>query len=1134
MNILTFLKYLRGIFNINLKSGTVHSAVIESIYKAFVMVDGDIDLMRLEMCLSTATGKWLDYWGDFFTVHRKLNEEDKPYAKRIIEYVIRPKTTIPAIKSYIVDFLNEEYHTEYTSDDVIIKEPWKELGKLSHKGTLSNDARFFSGDYWCHSVLDISIPEKLTQDLIDLVLDVKAAGVKIVWSFLNSYDIVTGFNEANDAWANYIRRTQLYVPRVTYSGLMLSNTSLQPTLSGRRELWFWMTNQYYMYAYMHDWETDKSEVITPLDLAGLLEYYEVIESVFTPKDTGLEVSNSTKGIMDQIRHLSGAKTDEEVVTHMIKITDDMLQSIQAVEDWMRLSQSGALSNDGVLFDFRPAHDLFKKIMDTVAKFKEQNPKYYDALQGPIVSAEHMAMWYVARHKNWLFDTPTMKQSDFYELWEMDDDFDHNTYDDITRFEDQSGDKYLTFGDVYQPPIVIAGSPWDWTPIIFSQWLWSSATLTNEELEEIYRMKFSGFPDMVTIETEITTHPENNLTLSGNGALSPQKYNITKSLVRNPEASMVMSNGGTMSGDKVISGAKVEEITEYNVNPEFDHFTYLSGDESIITKRRVVQENTPTLGTIIDFEENQCENGYVWNPNEDINFSTRDWFQAPVQIGIYALWLVVAHEHQLWNTPTATNEEIEGYWDSPDGNAALDTLPDDFVKSHISNSTIYQPPIVIADSPFYWTTRNDIPWLWLSATLTNEELEEIYLRKFGDNPTVFPDLVEVIDVAHKTPENEFRLSDNAYMNNNHVEVTVERFTHPENSFTMSGSGVLSDPAATPKFLSGSETLTITTTTLIEDGLGTHLLSGDKTTYSQEVTVREHTPTLGRLIELEEKQAEVIYSTRDWLQSPIIIGEYLVQWLVTKLNDQLWDSPTIANKEILYYCEGDDKPLTVTKLKSLIMNDPIRYQPPIECTEEVDYWRIKPNNRQLWNTPTITNEEIFSYWEGADKPTMLEFEYMHLMDTKIYQPPIMIADRPFYWLNDHVEYDTGWLWSSMTLTNRDLETLYTNKFGEPLTLGRLMELEEKEALPYSHRDSWQSPLVIVENYTIELPTNEVEQPWLWSSQILTNSELNAIYENRVKRNNPTLEQIMTIEESSESTVSYSTRGNEQLPIQIIESS
>ena len=1187
MNILTFLKYLRGIFKTALQEGTVHHAVIQSIYDAFVMVDGDIDLMRLEMCLSTASGKWLDYWGDFFTVHRKLGEEDRPYAKRIIEYVIRPKTTIPAIKDYIIDFLNEEYNTEYTREDVNIKEPWKELGKLSHKGTLSDDARFFSGDYWCHSVLDISIPEKLTQDLIDLVLAVKAAGVKIVWSFLNSYDIVTGFNESNEAWANYVRHIQTYVPRVTYSGLVLSNSSLYPTLSGRREIWFWMTNLYEWYAYMHEKNTDLSETITPLDLAGLLDYYEVIENVLTIKDTGMKSSNDPDGILDNIKKISGAKSETEVITHLIKITDDMLQSIQLVDEWMRLSHEGRLSNDGKLFDFRPAHELFNKIMSTIDRWKENNRDYYDKLQAPIVVAEHIAMWYAARNKNWLFNTPTMSQQDFYDLWEVSDNDDHNTYDDITRYEDTTGDKYLTMGDPYQPPIVLSGSPWDWTPIMDSPWLWLSATLTNEELEEIYRMKFSGFPDLVTIETDITTRPEYNMVLSASGELSPQKYLSTTSQVSSPESSLVLSGSGELN-KQMTSGAAVQIITEWHGNPEFTRYTYLSGSESIITKRRVVQESMPTLETLIEFEENQVESGKIWNPNEDINYSTRDWFQAPVQIGIYALWLITSHTRQLWNTLAITNEEIEGYWDNPDGSADLEVLPEYFERDHINNQVIYQPPIVIADSPFYWTTQHDIPWLWLSATLTNEELEQIYYKKVGDNPEVFPDLVEVVEVAHKTPEKEFRLSDNAYMNYNKVVTTVEEITHPENNAILSQyvlDGV--------NRLSGSETTRIVTTTIIPDEKGDHLMDGDKTTYTQEVTVIEHPPTLGKLIELEEHQKQVLYSMRDMLQATIEISELSRAIFYVERNDtQLWDTPIIENRELLDFWEGKDKPYTVTRLGQLILADSVRYQMPLEMSPKPFDWAIPMMYNQLWDTPVLSNAELLKYWDGEGIAPLDGFETDYLSLERKYQPPIFTI-RNLYLSNDHNAFDAWWLWSSETITNEELEELYQERYpGEftdsAPTLERLIELEESEQIQYSHRGQQQSAIVISdktqtntfisnparrlwnspvitntqilsfwegsdkpteEQFQEMIPTlpeyqlpivikpvvessglNKTDQPWLWSSAILTNGDLEQVYQSQIGVENPTLQQIMLTEETSDPDTQYSKRGSTQSPVEI----
>ena len=99
MAALSFLTYLRGIYKLNLNTSTkVHYAIIQSIYDCFIMAKEDMDLARLEMCLSTATGYWLDTWGEFFSVYRKSGELDGHYQKRIIDSVIQPKSTIPSIK----------------------------------------------------------------------------------------------------------------------------------------------------------------------------------------------------------------------------------------------------------------------------------------------------------------------------------------------------------------------------------------------------------------------------------------------------------------------------------------------------------------------------------------------------------------------------------------------------------------------------------------------------------------------------------------------------------------------------------------------------------------------------------------------------------------------------------------------------------------------------------------------------------------------------------------------------------------------------------------------------------------------------------------------------------------------------
>lgn len=877
MAILSFLKYLRGIFNTTLKSKTVHHAVIQSIYDAFVMVDGDLNLMRLEMCLSTATDKWLDHWGEFFGVHRKLNETDSAYAKRIIEYVIRPKTTIPAIKDYIVEFLNDTYNTEYTTKDVNIKEPWTELAKYSHKGILSNDTRFFSGDYYCHSVIDISIPEKLTQDLIDLVMAVKAAGVRVIWSFLNSYDIVSGYNESDNAWANYVRHIFTETHRNTYSGLLLSNTSLYPVLSGRREIWFEIQTLYCWYAKMLDKDTDKSIIITKNDLAALLDYYEQVEQVFYTEDTGLRIS--VDGVLSNLKTLSGNVSETDAIAHLIQITNDMLQSLQLVDDWLTLSYKGKMSTDsGVLFNFEASHELLAKILNTIDKFKQEHRDYYNALQPPILMGEQ-AQYLVPRNNNWLFNTPTMSLQDFYDLWEMGDEDDtlQKTFD----FEQLSGKKYLTFGDVYQPPIVIAGSPWDWTPIIDSPWLWASAVLNNEELEEIYRMKFSGFPDLVEIQTTITTHPENNFTLSNAGKLSEFKYNLITTLIHNSEPSLRLSEDGKLSSSKVISGKKVETAISRIENNNFTRYTFLSGDKSIVTKYRIVTENMPTLGALIEFEENQN----IFNPNEKIQYSTRDWMQAPVQIGEFAQWLIASHTKQLWDTLVMTNDEIMSFWDEYN-------KTNKFIQKYLRSSTIYQPPIVMTDRPFYWLNNQDIPWLWASATLTVDDLEEIYRS------------------------------------------------------------------------------------------------------------REIDTTLGNIIYMEE-QGSVLYSPRGLLQAPIQITP---------------GTPTLNT--------------------------------------------VKVSNSALWDTPTISNKDILSLWDGDNRPTILEYKTNYLNQDPGYNPPIDITMGMGH---GNTIMDTPWLWTSQVLTNEELEDVYSKLLStNKPTLGQIVNQEESqnETTQYSPRGINQAPLQIKE--------------------------------------------------------------------------
>lgn len=196
-----FMKNIRTLYNISERSGTeAHLAVIQAIYNSLQYIRKDLYLAELEMCLTTATGIWLDYWGSFFGYPREDGEPDREYAVRIIEEIKHPKATIPALKSYGARYLNKVHKTtRFKEDDIKIFEPWTVVMKPSQRGTLSGDCHLWSPDYYTGGVITISLhePSALSKEFVKLITRVKAAGVKIDWRNYN-YDcskLVQGYED---------------------------------------------------------------------------------------------------------------------------------------------------------------------------------------------------------------------------------------------------------------------------------------------------------------------------------------------------------------------------------------------------------------------------------------------------------------------------------------------------------------------------------------------------------------------------------------------------------------------------------------------------------------------------------------------------------------------------------------------------------------------------------------------------------------------------------------------------------------------------------------------------------------------------------------------------------------------------
>lgn len=209
-----FGRYLQVIYDLNLnKSEKTHMIIVQAIYDLFILVRGDIDAAKLEMCIDTASGAWLDYWGSFFGISRLENEPDDKYSIRMISEIIEPKGTVKSLQIASSRWLNNQNSDNWEYNDITVVEPWKELMRLSHRGTLSHTARLWDNYYYCYGRIDIILPDstEITPEIINYLRKIKAAGVQILWTITaNNWEIITDFFNVNTYY--YMRTLEIDAP----------------------------------------------------------------------------------------------------------------------------------------------------------------------------------------------------------------------------------------------------------------------------------------------------------------------------------------------------------------------------------------------------------------------------------------------------------------------------------------------------------------------------------------------------------------------------------------------------------------------------------------------------------------------------------------------------------------------------------------------------------------------------------------------------------------------------------------------------------------------------------------------------------------------------------------------------------
>lgn len=124
---------------------------------------------KIQSSLESATGEYLDTWGDWFGVYRKDGWDDEYYRGRIIRYLLLKRSTIPAIIDALVDFLEDnDAHIE-------IYEPWKNIF-YTNKSKLNGEDHMM-GYYYRFAIIDISIDRPFPPEIIEVIKAFKPAGV---------------------------------------------------------------------------------------------------------------------------------------------------------------------------------------------------------------------------------------------------------------------------------------------------------------------------------------------------------------------------------------------------------------------------------------------------------------------------------------------------------------------------------------------------------------------------------------------------------------------------------------------------------------------------------------------------------------------------------------------------------------------------------------------------------------------------------------------------------------------------------------------------------------------------------------------------------------------------------------------
>lgn len=205
-------KSIRGL---SYPDGKANDAFIDSLQQNIDTGEKDMYLAKLSAFLDTATGKWLDYWGEWLGLHRNQRSDDE-YRSALKAHVLHSRNTIDAIRDAVAKYLDTNRSRIY------VYEPYRDM--FIYNSSKWNTYKFYPSVYYRYAVIDVKIDHPIDGVVAQIINLFRPAGVIFVITnlinVLNDKAPIIDFSL--DASSNFISKDIDYVGFTQNNSVVLS------------------------------------------------------------------------------------------------------------------------------------------------------------------------------------------------------------------------------------------------------------------------------------------------------------------------------------------------------------------------------------------------------------------------------------------------------------------------------------------------------------------------------------------------------------------------------------------------------------------------------------------------------------------------------------------------------------------------------------------------------------------------------------------------------------------------------------------------------------------------------------------------------------------------------------------------